>query len=103
VNYDAKDETGKPLKRAMLVTISRRGFRKRIIAEATKLRISLEKEALARRNWRGRYEENENLRWLRGVPSVADLALEIAKKIDSVPKPKAPLEVGRALLKHGHA
>jgi hypothetical protein len=103
VNYDAKDENGKPVKGVMLVTISRRGLRKRIVREATDLRISLEKQALARRNWRGRYEEDENLRWLRDVPSVADLSIEIAKKIDRTVKPTMPLGMGRSLIKRGHA
>lgn len=99
VNYDAKDRNGKPLKNVPLVTISRRGLRKRIVAAATVLRIGLEKQALARQNWKGRYEEHEHLRILRNVPSVADIAVEIAQRVRAPePKPDLPIELGRALV-----
>ncbi|HML29538.1 MAG TPA: hypothetical protein PKE16_12010 [Hyphomicrobium sp.] len=81
MNYNAKDKDGKPLKRAMAMTLSRRGLRKHYLREATDLRIALEREALAKQNWKGRYEEGEHLRIFRGMPSVGDLAYEIEKKV----------------------
>jgi hypothetical protein len=98
VNYDAKDASGKPLKAVPRVVISRRGVRKRILNLATQIRIAREKQALARRNSTERLEEDLALHYLRDVPSVFDIALELETGARSMPRPPLPIALGRALL-----
>ncbi|WP_409560233.1 hypothetical protein [Hyphomicrobium sp. MC8b] len=101
MNYSAKDKDGKPLKRAMAVTFSLRGLRKRYLREATNLRIAIEKDALAKQNWNGRYEEGEHLRIFRGLPSVGDLAYEIEKKVRAAGTPTKPRGTYRNAMMRG--
>lgn len=64
------------LKGMPIVVKSWRGYRKRALSRATIRRIELEREALSRRNSRGRLEEGLALQYLRDVPSVFQIATD---------------------------
>ncbi|OYY01463.1 MAG: hypothetical protein B7Y80_01670 [Hyphomicrobium sp. 32-62-53] len=59
---------------------SARGRRRRLIDLATRIRIRLEREALAGRNALHSLNETDTLHRLAGVPSVFEIAGEIQRK-----------------------